>query len=85
MSDASSGSASGGASRPDPVEDLREQVGRDRRELAETVGALHDKADVKERVRETAGSLSNVVRRATTGALGRLRKQLSARNPRSGH
>jgi hypothetical protein len=47
-------SVSDGAPRPDAVEGLREQVGRDRRELAETVGALRDKADVKERVREAA-------------------------------
>jgi hypothetical protein len=54
-------SGSDRASRPEEVEDLREQVSRDRRELAETVSALHDKADIKERVKETATGAESAV------------------------
>ena len=46
------------ASDPDgaqrPVEQLQEQIGEHRRELARTLAAVHDKTDIKGRMREKA-------------------------------
>lgn len=57
--------------------ELREQVAEDRRELAETVSDLHDKTDVKGRVRDKAAdaeiALSGLAGRAgrTAGSAAR--------------
>ena len=50
----STASGSNGSRHSAAVEQLREQIAQDRRDLAQTVTALHDKVDVKTPVREKA-------------------------------
>jgi len=50
------------------VDRIREQIAEDRRELADTISALHSKTDVKKRVRDKA----DVVEIAAADAVGRV-------------
>jgi len=50
------------------VDRIREQIAEDRRELADTISALHSKTDVKKRVRDKAAS----VEIAAADAVGRV-------------
>lgn len=53
----STASGPNGARHPASADQLREQIAEDRRALAETITALHDKTDVKGRIHDkTAGA-----------------------------
>jgi len=59
---------SGGSQSSAAVDRIREQIAEDRRELADTISALHSKTDVKKRVRDKAASMEI----AAADAVGRV-------------
>lgn len=59
---------SNGSQSSAAVDRIREQIAEDRRELADTISALHSKTDVKKQVRDKAAS----VEIAAADALGRV-------------
>ncbi|GAA1987272.1 DUF3618 domain-containing protein [Catenulispora subtropica] len=74
-----------GAGRPMTVEQLREQIAEDRRELTETVTALQDKTDVRQLARErvvdaeiAAAALASRAGRTAGAAAGFARRSAAA-------
>jgi Protein of unknown function (DUF3618) len=62
--------------QPD-VQELREQIEHTRSELAETIGALTAKTDVKARAKEKAGVLTQQAVRSTSSVAAVARERLA--------